>query len=70
MTSVYLENVQDSIVYVYCHQLRIHNCRGCRLYVKVNSHPIIEDCSDMGFAPYDLSYAEIEADSKVSYFSQ
>lgn len=55
-TSVYLEDCSHCLVFLASHQLRIHKCVSCSLYVKVNSHPIIEDCSDMGFAPYLLSY--------------
>lgn len=55
-TSVYLEDCSDCTVFLASHQLRIHKCTGCTLYVRVNSHPIIEDCSMMRFAPYPLEY--------------
>jgi len=58
-TSVYLEGCVRCTVFIASHQLRIHKSMGCRLYVRVNSHPIIEDCSDMGFAPYSLVYKDI-----------
>jgi hypothetical protein len=60
-TSVYLENCTRCTVFISSHQLRIHGCMGCSLYVRVNSHPIIEDCSQMGFAPYSLSYTDHDA---------
>jgi len=60
-TSVYLENCTRCTVFISSHQLRIHGCVGCNLYVRVNSHPIIEDCSQMGFAPYSLSYTDHDA---------
>ncbi len=69
MTSVYLEGARDCTLSIACHQLRIHNCHNCRLYVKVNSHPIIEDCSDMQFAPYQLEYKDIQNDIEVSTLS-
>jgi hypothetical protein len=65
MTSVYLEGARDCTLSIACHQLRIHNCHNCRLYVKVNSHPIIEDCSEMSFAPYQLEYPSIQDDIEV-----
>jgi hypothetical protein len=65
-TSVYLENVVNSTLWICCHQLRIHNCNNSSLYVRANSHPIIEDCSNLGFAPYSLQYETIEADLEVS----
>ena len=61
-TSVYLESCTRCTVFIASHQLRIHKCLGCYLYVRVNSHPIIEDCSQMGFAPYSLMHLELERD--------
>ena len=61
-TSVYLDSVKNCKIYIASHQLRIHECSGCKLYVRVQSHPIVEDCSAMGFAPYDYSYATLDAD--------
>jgi hypothetical protein len=56
-TSIYMESIINSTVYALCHQLRIHNCATCFCYVKVRSHPIIEDCKELKFAPYNLSYS-------------
>lgn len=64
-TSVYLEGCEATVVFVACHQLRIHKCKGCSLYVLVGSHPIIEDCSDMGFAPYTAIYPNLQRDIEV-----
>jgi hypothetical protein len=44
------------------HQLPIHNCHGCEIYIRCGSQPIKEDCSDMGFAPCALRYAQTESD--------
>ena len=59
-TSAYLEGCGDCSVFVASHQLRIHNCSDCSLYVRVQSHPIIEDCRAMSFAPYTYSYPQID----------
>ena len=64
-TSVYLENCTNCVIYIFCHQLRIHKSNNCSLYVRVNSHPIIEDCTCMQFAPYNITYNGIEDDLKV-----
>jgi len=56
-TSVYLDDMFQVDMFIASHQLRIHKCRDCRLHVRVNSHPIIEDCAGMGFAPYNVTYA-------------
>jgi hypothetical protein len=69
-TSVYLEGQMNCTIFAACHQLRIHNSHGCRLYVRCASHPIIEDCSDMGFAPYALQYEQWEADMSKAGLSQ
>jgi hypothetical protein len=66
-TSVYLDGVVNCTIQILSHQLRIHDCRGCKLYVRVQSHPIIEDCSDMGFAPYRYTYPGCAADIQVRY---
>eukprot|EP01038_Epipyxis_sp_PR26KG_P005691 gene5691-7857_t len=70
LTSVYLEGVVDSTIFIACHQLRIHKCKNCKLYVQVNSHPIIEDCQEMGFAPYKsnnyFQYEGLEDDFQKS----
>lgn len=65
MTSVYLENNTNCLIQVSCHQLRIHLCQQVRMYVRVNSHPIIEDCEGMLFAPLLMTYAEMNADIQV-----
>jgi tubulin-specific chaperone C len=64
-TSVYLEGLEHCTVYIACHQLRIHNCLDCQFYVRVHSHPIIEDCSQLGFAPYDFEYPTLTQDLEV-----
>lgn len=61
-TSVYLEGQHNCTIFAASHQLRIHNSHGSKLYVRCASHPIIEDCSDMGFAPYSLQYTGINED--------
>ena len=65
-TSVYLEDCRDCTVVLACHQLRIHKSHHCQLYVRVNSHPIIEDCTGMGFSQYCLVYDGIQNDIQVN----
>jgi hypothetical protein len=66
-TSVYLESVHNCKIFIASHQLRIHTCSDCQLYVRVQSHPIVEDCRNMGFAPYSFQYATLEEDIVVSF---
>ena len=49
--SVHITGVKDSIVVVVSRQVRIHECQNVDLYLHCASHPIIEDCSGMRFAP-------------------
>ena len=63
-TSVYLDSITRGCIFITSHQLRIHKCVGLHLYVKVNGHPIIEDCKEMCFAPYRVAYAGFGQDLK------
>ena len=65
-TSVYLDDLQACTMFISSHQLRIHKSRACTLCVRVNSHPIIEDCSGMIFAPYDVQYSELNSHFKLA----
>ncbi len=60
-TSIYLEENSSCVMFLACHQLRIHRSIDCTLYVKVNSHPIIEDCKGLVFAPYAVQYQAYSA---------
>jgi len=42
-------------------QLRVHETRGSQIYLHVTSKPIIEDCSELGFAPYINTEPEVLA---------
>ncbi|PHH78959.1 hypothetical protein CDD82_2742 [Ophiocordyceps australis] len=48
---VHITGVCNSILVLVARQVRIHECRGVDLYLHCSSHPIIEDCSEMRFAP-------------------
>ena len=37
-TSVYLSDLTNCTIAIACHQLRIHKCHNCKLYVKVSKH--------------------------------
>jgi hypothetical protein len=65
-TSVYLEDCHSNTIHIACHQLRIHKSSNCKLFVKCNGHPIIEDCNSMGFAPYFAKYNDIDDDFNTS----
>lgn len=54
--AVHMTGVTDSIVVVTARQVRIHECRNVDIYLHSSSHPIIEDCSGMRFAPLPSHY--------------
>ncbi|KNA15848.1 hypothetical protein SOVF_094340 [Spinacia oleracea] len=60
--SVLIDDVEGCVFVLASHQIRIHNARRCDFYLRVRSHPIIEDSSEVRFAPYCLHYDGIEED--------
>ncbi|KJZ77602.1 hypothetical protein HIM_02779 [Hirsutella minnesotensis 3608] len=58
---VHITNVSDSILVVTARQVRIHDCANVDVYLHCSSHPIIEDCDGMRFAPLPKCY-ETEAE--------
>eukprot|EP00842_Homolaphlyctis_polyrhiza_P001788 jgi/Hompol1/260/HPOL_001149-RA len=60
--SILVESCTRSLLAVICHQCRIHNSHQSKFYLHVNTNPIIEDCSQLGFAPYFAGTLETLAD--------
>ncbi|KAF4966270.1 hypothetical protein FSARC_6003 [Fusarium sarcochroum] len=58
---VHITGVSDSTIVVVARQVRIHECTNVDIYLHCGSHPIIEDCSGMRFAPLPAVYTT-EAD--------
>lgn len=54
--SVWLENCDACEFFVACRQLRVHLSTATTFYLRIASHPIIEDCHQLKFAPYRLQY--------------
>lgn len=54
--SVHITGVKDSIVVIVSRQVRIHECEGVDFYLWVGSHPIIEDCKGVRFAPVTAGF--------------
>ncbi|KAK1498312.1 tubulin binding cofactor C [Colletotrichum tamarilloi] len=52
----HITGASDSIIVVSARQVRIHECRNVDIYLHCSSHPIIEDCSNMRFAPLPPSF--------------
>ena len=69
-TSVFIEGCEDSLIAVSCQQLRTHSARNCSIYLHTTSRAIIEDCSDLQFAPYTWSYLGIADDYAATGLDQ
>ena len=57
--AAHLTGLQDAVVIVSARQVRIHDCHNVDLYIFCGSHPIIEDCQGMRFAPIPGSYVSL-----------
>jgi len=55
-TSVYLDHCNNCTLSLACQQLRAHNSSKSKIYLHVTSKGIIEDCSDIQVAPYNVKY--------------
>ncbi|KAK4161817.1 tubulin binding cofactor C-domain-containing protein [Cladorrhinum sp. PSN259] len=56
--AVHITGVSDSVIVVVARQVRIHECDNVDVYCWVASHPIIEDCEGMRFAPCPKEFLE------------
>lgn len=52
----HLTGIEDSIIVVAARQVRMHDCKNVQVYLHCTSHPIIEDCSKVEFAPLPSFY--------------
>ncbi|KAK9777580.1 putative C-CAP/cofactor C-like domain-containing protein [Seiridium cardinale] len=55
---VHITGVKDSVVVVAARQVRVHECKDVTFYLRCASHPIIEDCKDVRFAPLPEAYEQ------------
>lgn len=65
-TSIFAENCSNCTFVIACQQLRLHSSRNIRIYLHVTSKGIVEDCTDIFVAPYNLKYDQIEEHFKMS----
>ncbi|XP_043917838.1 tubulin-specific chaperone C [Protopterus annectens] len=61
-TSVFVDECKDCVFVLACQQLRTHSTKDTSVYLHVTSRAIIEDCSDIRFAPYSWWYEGLEKD--------
>ncbi|KAG6035973.1 hypothetical protein E4U41_005859 [Claviceps citrina] len=68
--AVHITGVTNSVVVVVARQVRIHECKDVDIYLHCTSHPIIEDCTGMRFAPVPGCYATHEDTMKDNQWNQ
>lgn len=65
-TSVFIENCSNCVFILACQQLRVHGTRHSDFYLHVTSRAIIEDTTDVRFAPYQWKYENIISHFQMS----
>lgn len=53
---VHITALRDTVLIVAARQVRMHECENVDVYLHCASHPIIEDCKGMRFAPLPKFY--------------
>ncbi|KAJ8114761.1 hypothetical protein ONZ43_g4828 [Nemania bipapillata] len=53
---MHITGMEDSVIVVAARQVRMHDCKNVHVYLHCASHPIIEDCSQVAFAPLPAYY--------------
>nr|AIY54297.1 beta-tubulin C [Colaphellus bowringi] len=61
-TSIFAENCENCTLVIACQQLRLHSSIKTNIYLHVTSRAIMEDCKEIGFAPYNWKYEGVEDD--------
>ncbi|KAJ4713151.1 Tubulin-folding cofactor C-like protein [Melia azedarach] len=70
MGSILIEEVENCVLVLASHQIRIHFAKRSDFYLRVRSRPIIEDSYEVRFAPYCLKYDRIEEDLKAASLNE
>ncbi|CAI5771062.1 tubulin-specific chaperone C [Podarcis lilfordi] len=65
-TSVMVDGCDGCVVALACQQLRTHLATRSSFYVQVTCRAMLEDCSEVRFAPYTWTYEGIDADFQTS----
>ncbi|TRX90615.1 hypothetical protein FHL15_008588 [Xylaria flabelliformis] len=66
----HITGIEDSIIVVAARQVRIHDCKNVHVYLHCTSHPIIEDCSKMAFAPLPTFYVNDSTTPETNQWDQ
>ena len=57
--AAHITAVEDSIIVVASRQVRMHECKNVDIYLHCASRPIIEDCSNVRFAPIPQQHVSL-----------
>ncbi|KAI0154535.1 tubulin binding cofactor C-domain-containing protein [Xylariaceae sp. FL1272] len=68
--AVHVTGLTNCVVVVKARQVRIHECKDVRIYLWCASHPIIEDCEGVGFAPLPVFYADDTSPSEMNQWDK
>ncbi|XP_026479524.1 tubulin-specific chaperone C-like [Ctenocephalides felis] len=61
-TSIFADKCINSKLVIACQQLRLHSSKNVDVYLHVTSRAILEDSTNIRFAPYNYIYAGIDSD--------
>lgn len=64
--AVFIEDCAKCNFVFPCHQLRVHSTTDSKFYLHVTSRAIVEDCSNVGFAPFNWEYENMQSDFKLA----
>ena len=65
-----LSGVKDCSLHLDTSQVRIHTSSKSDIYLRVRSYPVIEQCTQIRFAPFREDNAEGQAPEKSGLWSQ
>ncbi|KAH9507315.1 hypothetical protein Btru_056891 [Bulinus truncatus] len=68
--SIFIRECVNCTFNLSCHQLRIHSTTNSHFYIHVTSKAIVEDCSDVKFAPCTWTYDGQDEDYATSGLSK
>ncbi|KAI1363656.1 tubulin binding cofactor C-domain-containing protein [Xylaria arbuscula] len=66
----HITGIEDSIIVVAARQVRMHDCKNVQVYLHCASHPIIEDCSQVTFAPLPSFYGNESTTPETNQWDQ
>lgn len=69
-SSLLVEKIVDSVVFIALRQCRIHSATETDFYLLANSDPIIEHSSGLRFAPYTFEYSELNSHFEASHLNK